>query len=126
MAIIQWEPLREIEDMFDRYTRAMGWPSGRGQELITTSDWSPRVDISETDHEVVVKAEIPDVKREDVKVTVDSGVLTIQGERKRESEEKGKKFHRIERSYGSFVRRFTLPVVRCEEPRKYEGYYAVL
>lgn len=64
MAIIKWEPLREIEDMFDRYTRAMGWPSGRGQELVTTGDWSPRVDISETDHEVVVKAEIPDVKKE--------------------------------------------------------------
>ncbi len=109
MAIVKWEPLREIEDRFDRYTRAMGWPSGRGQEFITTGDWSPRVDISETDHEIVVKAEIPDVKKEDVKVTVDSGVLTIQGERKQEKEEKGKKFHRIERSYGSFVRSFTLP-----------------
>lgn len=95
--------------MFDRYTKTMGWPSARGQELITTGDWSPRVDISETDNEIVVQAEIPDVKKEDVKVTVDSGVLTIRGERKQEKEEKGKKFHRIERSYGSFVRSFTLP-----------------
>ncbi len=109
MALIQWEPLREIEEMFDRYTRAMGWPSNRGQELITTGDWSPRVDISETDNEFVVKAEIPEVKKEDVKVSVDNGVLTIHGERKQENEEKGKKFHRVERYYGSFVRSFTLP-----------------
>lgn len=109
MALIKWEPLHEIEDMFDRYTRAMGWPSNRGQELITTGDWSPRVDISETDDEFVVKAEIPEVKKEDVKVSVDNGVLTIQGERKQEKEEKGKKFHRVERYYGNFVRSFTLP-----------------
>ncbi|MHB1581874.1 MAG: Hsp20/alpha crystallin family protein, partial [Acidithiobacillus sp.] len=55
------------------------------------------------------KAEIPEVKKEDVKVSVDNGVLTIQGERKQEKEEKGKKFHRVERYYGSFVRSFTLP-----------------
>ena len=109
MALIRWEPLREIDDMFDRYTRAMGWPSNRGQELITTGDWSPRVDISETANEFVIKAEIPEVKKEDVKVSVDKGVLTIQGERKQEKEEKGKKFHRVERYYGSFVRSFTLP-----------------
>lgn len=109
MALIKWEPMREIEDMFDRYTRAMGWPSNRGQELITTGDWSPRVDISETDNEFIVKAEIPEVKKEDVKVSVDNGVLTIQGERKQEKEEKGEKFHRVERYYGSFVRSFTLP-----------------
>ncbi|TPW12570.1 MAG: HSP20 family protein [Halothiobacillaceae bacterium] len=109
MALIKWEPLREIEEMFDRYTKAMGWPSNRGQELITTGDWSPRVDISETDNEFMIKAEIPEVKREDVKVSVDNGVLTIKGERKQETEEKGKKLHRIERYYGSFVRSFTLP-----------------
>ncbi len=109
MALIKWEPLREIEDMFDRYTRAMGWPSDRGQELMATGDWSPRVDISETDNEFLIKAEIPEVKKEDVKVSVDNGVLTIQGERKQEKEEKGEKFHRVERRYGNFVRSFTLP-----------------
>ncbi len=109
MTLIKWEPLREIEDMFDRYTRAMGWPSGRGQELITTGDWCPRVDISETENEFVVKAEVPDVKKENVKISVDNGVLSIQGERKQEKEEKGGKFHRVERYYGSFARSFTLP-----------------
>lgn len=109
MSLIKWEPLREIEDMFDRYTRAMGWPSNRGQELISTGDWSPRVDITESDGEFVIKAEIPDVKKEDVKVSVENGVLTIQGERKQEKEEKGNKFHKIERYFGSFTRSFSLP-----------------
>ena len=109
MALMKWEPMREIEDMFDRYTKAMGWPASRGQELITTGDWTPRVDISETDNEFVIKAEIPEVKKEDVKVSVDNGVVTIQGERKQEKEDKGKKFHRVERYYGSFVRSFSLP-----------------
>lgn len=109
MALMKWEPLREIEDMFDRYTRAMGWPSSQGQELVTTGNWMPRVDISETNNEFVIKAEIPEVKKEDVKVNVDNGVVTIQGERKQEKEDKGKKFHRVERYYGSFCRSFSLP-----------------
>lgn len=109
MALVRWEPLHEIEDMFDRYTKAMGWPTIRGQEFMTTGDWTPRVDISETNSEIVIKAEIPEVKKEDVKVTVDKGVLTIRGERKQEKEEKDKKFHRIERFYGKFMRSFTLP-----------------
>lgn len=105
----KWEPLREIEDMFERYTKAMGWPALRGQDLMKSGEWTPRVDISETDAEITIKAEIPEVKKEDVKVSVDDGVLTMQGERKQEKEEKGKKFHRVERFYGTFVRSFTLP-----------------
>jgi HSP20 family protein len=109
MSLVRWEPLREFEDAFDRYSKSLGWQSARNQELVSAGDWSPRVDISEVDSELVIKAEIPDVKKEDVKVSVENGVLTIQGERKQEKEEKGKKYHRIERSYGSFFRSFTLP-----------------
>jgi len=109
MALMKWDPWREMEDMFDRYTRAVGWPRGGGQEIMRTGDWSPRVDIAETDKAFVIKAEIPEVKKEDVKVTVDNGVLSICGDRKQEKEEKGKKFHRVERYYGSFCRSFTLP-----------------
>lgn len=109
MAIVRWDPWREIEDMFDRYTRAGGIPRGGGQELARTGDWTPRVDIVETDKAFVIKAEVPEVKKEDVKVTVDNGILTVSGERKQEKEESGKTFHRIERSYGEFTRRFTLP-----------------
>ncbi len=109
MALIKREPLREFEELFDRYSKAMGWTVSRGQELINTGDWVPRVDISETNEEFMIKVEIPEVNKEDVKVVVDNGILTIQGERKKEKEEKGKKFHRVERYYGSFVRGFTLP-----------------
>ncbi len=106
MALARWQ---EIENMFDRYTRAMGLPRSGNQEVIATGDWAPRVDIAETDKAFEIKAEIPEVNKEDVKVTIDNGVLTIRGERKQEKEEEGKKFHRIERYYGSFTRSFTLP-----------------
>jgi HSP20 family protein len=109
MAIVKWDPFREMEDLFDRYTKAVGWPQRANQELTAAGDWSPRVDIAETEKEFVIKAEIPEVKKEDVKVTVDSSVLTIRGERRQEKEEKDKKFHKIERYYGSFSRSFTLP-----------------
>ncbi|MHC4539536.1 MAG: Hsp20 family protein, partial [Planctomycetota bacterium] len=96
MALVRWDQWREFEDMFDRYTRAraVGQPPAGSQEVIATGDWVPRVDIAETDKAFVIKAEIPEVNKEDVKVTVDNGVLTIRGERKQEKEEKGKKFHR--------------------------------
>jgi len=109
MALVKWDPLREVEDFFNRYTKAVGWPRTGTQDIIETGDWAPRVDISETDKEFQIKAEIPDVKKDDVKVTLENGVLTIRGERKQEKEESGKKFHRIERHYGSFIRSFTLP-----------------
>jgi HSP20 family protein len=109
MALVKWDPWREIEDMFDRYTRAGGVPRGGGQELARTGDWTPRVDIAETDQAFVIKAEVPEVKKDDVKITVDNGILSICGERKQEQEEKGKTFHRVERFYGQFTRSFTLP-----------------
>ncbi|SBP89343.1 Hsp20/alpha crystallin family protein [Thiomonas delicata] len=110
MAIVKFDPWREIEDMFDRYTRAISFPrKSTTGEIATIADWSPQVDIAETPKEFTIMAEIPEVKKEDVKVSIDSGVVTIQGERKQEKEEKDKKFHRIERFYGSFSRSFSLP-----------------
>jgi HSP20 family protein len=109
MAMVKWEPMREMEELFDRMTKSFGpLRLGTGEGLGAT-DWSPRVDIAETPEEFVVKAELPEVNKEDVHVTVENGMLTLRGERKQEKEEKGKKFHRIERSYGSFSRAFTLP-----------------
>ncbi|MBW7859684.1 MAG: Hsp20/alpha crystallin family protein [Rhodocyclaceae bacterium] len=109
MAIVKWDPWREMEDLFDRYARTTGLARGGSQEPLASQDWSPRVDIAETEARFVIKAEIPDVKKEDVQVSVDNGVMTIKGERRQEKEEKGKKFHRIERQYGSFRRSFSLP-----------------
>jgi HSP20 family protein len=106
MTLARW---REIDDILNRYTRAMGQPQAGSQEVIATGDWVPLVDIAETDKAFEIKVEIPDVNKEDVKVTVDNRVLTIWGERKQEKEEEGKKFHRVERSYGIFNRSFTLP-----------------
>ena len=80
-----------------------------GEETLTIAEWSPCVDIAEDDKEILVKVSLPEMKKEDVKVRVVDGVLTISGERKLEKEEKNKRFHRIESAYGSFSRSFTLP-----------------
>ncbi len=117
MSLVRWDPFREMEEMGERLNRVLGGmarpgrasASETGREALTVPDWAPVVDISETDGEYLIKAEIPEVKREDVKVSVENGVLTMQGERKQEKEEKGKKFHRVERYYGSFLRTFTVP-----------------
>ncbi len=111
MTLVRWDPFRELEDMSERLNRMFTRPALRpsGKETLIVADWIPTVDISETDGEYLIKAELPEVRKEDVKVTVEDGVLTLQGERRQEKEEKGKKYHRVERSYGSFVRSFTLP-----------------
>ena len=101
MNLVKWSPFRELEDIQTRLNRFFNeTPFG---------DWAPPVDIQETDKEYLIKAELPEVKKEDVKVEMLDGVLTIQGERQQEKEEKGKKFHKMERSYGKFVREFSLP-----------------
>jgi HSP20 family protein len=111
--LTRWEPIREMEDFQNRLSTLFGRPlrrtNGHGREEITLADWSPLADITEDEKEYLIKAELPELKREDVKVTVENGVLTISGERKFEKEEKKKKYHRVERGYGSFVRSFSLP-----------------
>ncbi|MCP9462040.1 MAG: Hsp20/alpha crystallin family protein [Nitrospira sp.] len=112
MSLVRWDPFRELEDMSERLNRVFARSPVRAtgaKEHLTVADWIPTVDISETDDEYLIKAELPEVKKEDVRVTVEDGVLTMHGERRQEKEEKGRKYHRVERSYGSFVRSFTLP-----------------
>jgi len=111
-ALIRWDPLKEMDDLHNRLARFFGLAPARtaaGQELMTAAEWTPAIEISEDDKEWLVKADLPEVKKDDVKVTVENGVLNITGERKFEKEQKDKKYHRIERSYGSFFRSFTLP-----------------
>ena len=109
----RFDPLKEMADLQQRlstlFGRAPVRPQNGEEEALTVAEWSPLVDITEDAGEFLVKAELPEVTKDNVKVTVESGVLTITGERKQEKEEKGRKFHRIERSYGSFLRSFTLP-----------------
>ena len=112
-ALTSWDPFKEMEETQNRLARFFRlrparFPNG-DKEAMTATEWAPSVDIVEYDKEWLVKADLPEVKREDVQVTVDNGVLTIAGERKLEKEEKDKKYHRIERSYGNFLRSFTLP-----------------
>ena len=106
-------PWRELEDLEKRlstlFGRAPVATAGDKKEAIAVAEWSPLVDISEDDKEYLVKAELPEVKKEEIKINVHDDVLTISGERKYEKEEKGKKYHRVERAYGSFMRSFTLP-----------------
>jgi HSP20 family protein len=125
---MRWDPFRELEDVSERLNRMIRRPATQtsGKETMTVADWTPTVDISETDGEYQIKAEIPDVRKEDVKVKLEDGVLTIQGERKQEKEEKGKRYHRVERSYGSFVRSFSLPDLVDEEKVKAEFRDGVL
>ena len=106
MGLIKWEPLNDIEAMVDR---AVGWPFPRFGAALAMNEWGPRVDISESDGTYLFKADIPGMDKQDVKVSLAGDMLTIQGERKRESEEKKPHFHRIERTYGSFSRSFSLP-----------------
>ncbi len=112
LATARWNPFREMEEMQKRLAHMIDLPALRpdgGQELLSASQWSPLVDISEDDKEYLIKAELPEVKREDVKVSIDNGTLKISGERRSEEEIKNKKQHRIERSYGRFMRTFALP-----------------
>ena len=107
MAIVRWEPARELAGMeIERLNRMF---TDFYDEAFSRA-WVPPVDIYETDaHEVVLKAELPDMKREDINVTFENGVLTLRGERKFEQEVKKDNYQRIERRHGAFSRSFTLP-----------------
>lgn len=107
-----WNPFRELDEAQNRLGSFFGGTLprfGNGNGGLKLADWSPQVDITEDDKEYLIKADLPEMKKDEIKVDVEEGVLTISGERKTEKEEKNKKFHRIERSYGSFERCFTLP-----------------
>ena len=109
----RWNQLRQLEalqhGLGSLFSRAPNqWLEGQ-EEPLAVAEWAPLVDICEDDKEYVIKAELPEVKKEDVKVSAEEGTLTITGERRFEKEEKGKKYHRVERAYGTFVRNFSLP-----------------
>jgi len=110
----RWNQLKDIEtfqhnlDSLLRHSSTLHPPVQR--EPVAAPEWSPLVDISEDGREYLIKAELPEVKKEDVKVAADAGMLTIMGERKFENGEQGKKYHRVERAYGTFGRSFSLPI----------------
>jgi HSP20 family protein len=111
MAIAQrFDPFREFATLQDRMNRLFGDVYLRDESVTERGSWMPPVDIYETDsHDLVVKAELPDMTREDIEVTVENNVLTLKGNKKFAADVKEDQFRRIERSYGTFSRSFTLP-----------------
>jgi HSP20 family protein len=112
--VITWNPLREMDEAQNRFNPFFlaGFPNRMGSgeiHSLAVADWSPDVDISEDDRGYVLKADLPEMKKDDVRVTVEDGILCVSGERKTVKEDQKRKFHRIERSFGNFRRSFTLP-----------------
>jgi len=114
MTLIRWEPFRELDEFFTRCNPLLGrtlsdrLPVADAQQQVTPA-WTPVANISETDSGYLIKTELPEVSKDDVKVTVDDDVITISGERRNELEHKDEKLHRVESCYGSFSRSFRLP-----------------
>lgn len=111
MAIVRFDPFRELSQMQDRINRIFGDAyRGGDDDSLKRADWTPAVDIFETSkHEIVINAELPGLKREDIDIRVENNTLTIRGERKHQAEVKQEHYHRVERAYGSFSRSFALP-----------------
>ena len=112
MAIVRFDPFRELTTMQDRINRIFGeMYTRRGDDdILSRGDWIPPVDIFENDkHEIVIEAEMPGLNKEDIDLRVENNTLTLRGERKRESEVKDDQFHRVERVHGTFLRSFSLP-----------------
>ena len=115
--LIRWNPFREMDEIQHRMSsllegnllRRGNLPLTNGEENITVPEWAPLVDVIEDEKEYLIKVELPEVQKNDVKVTVENGTLTIAGERKAENEQKGRRFHRLERYYGRFERTFGIP-----------------
>ena len=108
MSLIRFEPFKDLEDLFSRYSPVVGRVArlpGEGE----AAQWRPAANISETDREFLIKAELPEVRKEDVKVTIEDGEITIAGERRYETEHKDEKTHRVESFYGQFSRSFSVP-----------------
>jgi HSP20 family protein len=127
MRVIKWEPFRDVDDVFDRFfADAFRRFPRHADESRPALDWAPLADVSETEGEYLIKAELPEVRKEDVNVTVLDGVLTLSGERKQEKQADGEKLHRVERQYGAFVRRFALPENADEQAIRAESKDGVI
>ncbi len=127
MRVIKWEPFRDVDDVFDRFfaETMRRWPR-QAVEGRATQEWAPAADVSETEGEYLIKADLPEVRKEDVSLTVQDGVLTLSGERRPESREETEKLHRVERVYGAFARRFALPENADEQAIRAESRDGVI
>jgi HSP20 family protein len=126
MAIVRWDPFRDLQDRMNRMFDESSRGTGRGEDWGLGGAWAPPVDIYEKDGNIVVKAELPGVDSKDVDVRVENNTLTIRGERKIDNEVKQEHYHRVERAYGTFTRSFSLPSVLDQEKIKAEFKDGVL
>lgn len=111
MSLVHWDPFADMHQLREQVNRLFEQSLTRsGNEPASMRTWAPSVDIVETENELVVHAELPGIKPEDIQIQVEGDTLTLRGERKFEKEEKGKQYVRVERAYGSFQRSFTLNV----------------
>jgi HSP20 family protein len=108
MAMLRWEPFREMQDALRRFS-PLYLPDSGARDDASTRSWVPLANISESEKEYLIKCELPDVKKEDVKIAVADGVITISGERKLEREDQSENAIRVESIYGAFTRSFVLP-----------------
>src|SRR5215470_11985594 len=111
MNLTRWEPYREIATLQDRLNRVFGSAFGRTErdDEMSLAAWAPPVDIAEEKDRIVITAELPGFREDEIEIQSENGMLTLRGERKFEKESDGKSYHRVERSYGQFVRSFALP-----------------
>jgi HSP20 family protein len=110
MAISRFDPFRELANLHGQLNRAFGDVYLRDEDVTSRGNWMPPVDIYETPtHDVVLKAELPDMTREDIEVTIEHNTLRLRGTKKAQADVKDEQYRRIERSYGTFTRSFTLP-----------------
>jgi HSP20 family protein len=122
MNLVRWEPFSNVDELFNRMLPASfgRWPRVALPSNGEKAEWAPSADVSETEKEYLIRAELPAVKKEDVRVTIDHNTITIEGERKQEKEDKTERYHRVESFHGSFLRSFSLPEnasiddIRCE------------
>lgn len=128
MSIVRYDPFRELRSLQDDMNRLFvtAFPRNFDNEQMARGSWNPSVDISENEHAIVLEAELPGMKSEDVELSIENNVITIRGERKFEKKEENDNFHRVERSYGSFTRSFTLPRTVTGEDTQAEFQNGVL
>ncbi len=108
MNLMRWDPYREVSTLQDRLNRAFGGRTEREDEMQLAA-WAPPVDIAEEKDRILITAELPGFKENEIEIQTENGMLTLRGERKFEKETDGTSYHRVERSYGQFVRSFSLP-----------------
>jgi len=128
MQITTWKPFQEMENLFSRYSPHFDVRLGSSfdEDGHNITEWTPSADISETKKEYLVKAELPDVDKKDIHVSVSDGTLRIEGERKHSKEEEGETYHRVESIYGKFSRTFALPTNADESKIKADCKKGVL